>query len=166
MSLRTISSTRRTSSRSLAHRRCHHHALSSHLLYLTHCPNERVRRFTKSMYRYAMKSLMGVLLGSTVSVVLAQTSRYPPVYAMDVDGGRTEASQAVPPPGAATNRSCVITAFGAVAGNRSSDARRNAAALQAALARCERVVVPPGGNMELHGPSQCANCVVQATLKL
>ena len=39
---------------------------------------------------------------------------------------------------------CSITDFGAVAGNRSSDARANAAALQAALASCELVRVPAG----------------------
>ena len=37
----------------------------------------------------------------------------------------------------ATRSSCAITDFGAVAGNRSIDARGNAAALQAALASCE-----------------------------
>ena len=41
-------------------------------------------------------------------------------------------------------RGCRITDFGAVPGNRSSDARRNAAAIQAALGICERVTVPAG----------------------
>jgi len=39
---------------------------------------------------------------------------------------------------------CTITAFGAVGGNRSSDAVANAAAVQAAFAACDRVRVPPG----------------------
>ena len=44
----------------------------------------------------------------------------------------------------AAGSSCSVTEFGAVAGNRSSDARRNADALQLALASCELVRIPPG----------------------
>ena len=44
----------------------------------------------------------------------------------------------------ATGSNCSVTEFGAVAGNRSSDARRNADALQLALASCELVRIPPG----------------------
>ena len=39
---------------------------------------------------------------------------------------------------------CSITDFGAVGGNRTADARANAAAIQRALNSCGRVVVPPG----------------------
>ena len=43
-----------------------------------------------------------------------------------------------------TDARCRITDFGAVDGNRSADARKNAAAIQAALEICERVAVPAG----------------------
>ena len=39
---------------------------------------------------------------------------------------------------------CSITDFGAISGNRTADATKNRAALQAALASCARVVVPAG----------------------
>jgi polygalacturonase len=39
---------------------------------------------------------------------------------------------------------CVITDFGAVAGNKSTDAKTNTLAIQQALTQCEAVVVPKG----------------------
>lgn len=43
-----------------------------------------------------------------------------------------------------TDTGCSITEFGAVAGNRSADARANADAIQTALTRCQFVRVPAG----------------------
>ena len=50
---------------------------------------------------------------------------------------------------AAASRGCSITDFGALDGNRTSDARKNAAALQAALGICEQVTVPAGGTFKI-----------------
>jgi polygalacturonase len=49
-----------------------------------------------------------------------------------------------------SNRSsCTITDFGAVSGNKTADAKRNQLAVQAALAQCDKVVIPAGSAFKI-----------------
>ena len=80
---------------------------------------------------------MGCIVRGAYATMAGQIS--PPVKTDDLTSPSIQRNGMNP-----VERGCKITDFGAVDGNRTSDAHTNAAALQAALGICERITVPKG----------------------